>query len=56
MLHCLMKVAVVEDDVAWGVGLGEGEVLVEHQFEGGVASKVALHLDAAVDGGVDDVG
>ena len=43
-----MKVAVVKDDVAWGIGLGEGEVLVEDKFECWVASKVALHLYAAI--------
>lgn len=50
-----MEVAVVEDDGAGGVGVSDGEVVVEDEFEGRVAGQVALHLDAAVDGGVDDV-
>ena len=50
-----MEVAVVEDDGAGGVGLGEGEVVVEDEFEGGVAGEVTFHLDAAVDRGVDHV-
>jgi hypothetical protein len=54
-LYGFVEVAVVEDDAAWSVGLGESELFVEDEFEGGVADEVALHLDAAVDRGVNHV-
>lgn len=50
-----MEVAVIEHNGARSVSFGEGEVVVEDKFEGGVADEVAFHLNAAVDGGVDDV-
>ena len=55
VLYWFVEVAVVEDNGAGGVGLGEGEVVVEDEFEGGVAGEVTFHLDAAVDRGVDHV-
>ncbi len=50
-----MEVAVVQDDASRSIGVCEGDFFVEDEFEGGVAGEVALHLDASVDGGVDDV-
>lgn len=50
-----MEVAVVQDDGPRGVTVCDGQVVIEHELEGGVPRQVALHLDAAVDGGVDDV-
>ena len=55
MLHRLMEVAVVEYDASRRVGLGKGEVVVEDELQRGIANQIALHLDAAVDGAVDDV-
>lgn len=55
MLHRLVEVAVVEDDVSGGVGLSERNIIVEYEFERRVTYEIALHLDASVDGGVDDV-
>jgi hypothetical protein len=55
VLDWLVEVAVIEDDAAGSIGLSECDFLVEDEFEGGVACEVALHLYAAVDGGVDHV-
>jgi len=50
-----VKVAVIQNDGAWRVGLSQSELLAENQFESGIANEVALHLDAAVDRRVDHI-
>lgn len=55
MLDRLVEITIVKHDTAGSVGLSDGKVVVEDKFEGGVADEVTFHLDAPVDGGVDDV-
>lgn len=55
MLYRLVEVAVVQNDTPGGVWVGDCEFIVEYELEGGIPDEVALHLYAAVDGGVDDI-
>jgi hypothetical protein len=55
MLHSLMEITVVENDASDGIGVGKGDIIVENQLQSGIASKVALHLNAAVDGRVNHI-
>ena len=55
VIHALVEVAIVKDYAPDGVGLRHGDILTQNELESRVAGQVALHLNASVNGGVDDI-
>lgn len=55
MLDWFMEIAVIQYDASWWIGLSQGQFITQYQLECGISRKIALHLDAAIDGRVDHV-
>jgi hypothetical protein len=55
VLDRLMKIAIIQNDTSRGIGLSQSQLITKNQFKHRIASKIALHLYAAVDWRVDDV-
>lgn len=50
-----MKVAIIEDNSASNIGIRHSDVLVEDELQCWISIQVALHLNAAINGRVDDI-
>lgn len=51
----LVKVTVIEYDWAWCISFSKSYIIIEMQLKSWITSKIAFHLNAAVNTGVDDI-
>ena len=55
MLHSLMKIAVIQNNASWWIGLRQSQLITKNQLKSRIASEIALHLYTAIYWRIDDI-